>query len=242
MGFLDDVGTFFDVIINPEEYEDKGKTGERFTYRKLKDSYFAKDIFRNVYIKRNNGMYTEIDLVSIGRGAVIAYESKNYSGSIYGNANDSTWTAWLNPKSKHRFPNPVVQNSTHIQALREYLSAFPFEYHSVIVFSERCKLAKITCDLSNTHVIKRENLIRTVDKIRSNAAHTLTAEQLDEARELLRKVQRPDEEIRKEHLDAVTKNCPRCNVTLVEKTNKKDGGKFLACPNYPRCRFTRNID
>ena len=39
-----------------------------------------------------------------------------------------------------------------------------------------------------------------------------------------------------------TNVCPKCGKLLVRRTNKKDGSKFIGCSNYPKCKYTRNID
>jgi hypothetical protein len=242
MGLLRDVGTVFDYIINPDEYADKGKTGERFAYRVLKDQYLSKQIFRNLYVKRSDGKYTEIDLVTVGRGALLVYESKNYSGWIFGNDTDAYFMQTLPNGKKQRFYSPIRQNNTHIEALKEYLDGYPLEYHSVIVFSERCTLKNISCTTPNTHIIKRDALDRTVSKIRKKAALTLTKEQLEEVISLLAKVQRPDEEIREKHLTDVKETlatCPRCSSELVERTAKATGKQFIGCKSFPKCRYIR---
>lgn len=37
--------------------------------------------------------------------------------------------------------------------------------------------------------------------------------------------------------------CPECSADtkLLIKTNTHNGSQFLGCPNYPACRFTREI-
>jgi len=39
--------------------------------------------------------------------------------------------------------------------------------------------------------------------------------------------------------EKVQEKCPRCGGELIEK---RKYGRFLACSNYPKCRFTRKID
>jgi len=36
------------------------------------------------------------------------------------------------------------------------------------------------------------------------------------------------------------KNCPKCNGGLIERSGKY--GKFLGCSNYPKCKYTENIE
>ena len=64
MGIFHNIGTVFDFIFNNEEYKDKGSTGERFLYRYLEDEFFSKQLLRNVYITKENGETTEIDLLT----------------------------------------------------------------------------------------------------------------------------------------------------------------------------------
>jgi len=243
MGLLKDIGTLFDLVVNPEEYADKGKIGERFAYRELKDEYLKKQIFRNLYIKRADGKYTEIDLATVGRGALIVYESKNYSGWIFGNDSDDNWMQTLSNGKKQKFYSPIRQNSTHIEALREYLAGYPLEYHSIIVFSERCTLKNVSHSTPNTYVIKRNELVRTVRQIRKKAIQTLSKDQLEEVLSLLSKVQRPDEEVIEQHIEDVKEmlnTCPRCGGELVERTAKATGKQFLGCKSFPKCRYVRN--
>lgn len=37
--------------------------------------------------------------------------------------------------------------------------------------------------------------------------------------------------------------CPQCSADthLIIKTNRHTGSQFLGCPNYPDCRYTREI-
>jgi hypothetical protein len=34
----------------------------------------------------------------------------------------------------------------------------------------------------------------------------------------------------------VSRGCPRCRAPLVERTNRRSGGRFLGCSRYPACR------
>ena len=41
------------------------------------------------------------------------------------------------------------------------------------------------------------------------------------------------------HLDRDLK-CPHCEVLLITRTGKY--GKFYACPNYPKCKYTCSVE
>ena len=240
MKLIRNIETIFDYIFNRKEYDDLGKTGERLTYRRLSEFYFKKQIFRNLYIKKSDGKFTEIDLVSVGRGSVIVYESKNYSGWIFGSDKDAYWTQTLYNRKKQKFYNPIWQNNTHIEALKEFLKDYQLEFFSIIVFSERCELKKVECNVPNTFVIKRNKLEKTVSKIRKNVDKTLTKEQLDEVIYLLNSVQRPEQEIKEQHIADIKQtlsSCPRCKSELVERIAKASGNKFIGCSSFPKCRY-----
>jgi ssDNA-binding Zn-finger/Zn-ribbon topoisomerase 1 len=236
------IGAVFDSLINPEEYADLGKAGERLTFRELKGKFPVNQIFRNLYIKQKNGKYTEIDLATADNGILIIYESKNYSGWIFGDDTADYWTQTFQNGKKQKFYSPVRQNNTHIEALREYLKDYPLEYHSVIVFSERCKLKNVTCSKPNTHVIRRDKVKNIVSTINKNASSTISKEQFDEVLALLSKVQRPDDDIKNQHLEDVKETlttCPKCKSELIEKTVKTTGKQFWGCSKFPKCKYTR---
>ena len=92
-------------------------------------------VLRNIYVPKNNGETSEIDVVFITQKGIFVIESKNYSGWIFGDEKSAYWTAMLPDKSKNRFYNPIKQNSTHIKWLGQYLqNSVPL--FSVIAFSE----------------------------------------------------------------------------------------------------------
>ena len=77
---------------------------------------------------------TEIDVLMLHRTGIYVLESKNYSGWIFGNEKDASWTQTLPNKDKNHFYNPVRQNKTHIMWLNEMLGNDMST--SIIVFSE----------------------------------------------------------------------------------------------------------
>lgn len=35
--------------------------------------------------------------------------------------------------------------------------------------------------------------------------------------------------------------CPECKAKMVIRSNKKDNSKFWGCPNFPKCKGTRDV-
>lgn len=115
---------------------DKGRFGEYCTYLKLRDLGVqgGKFLF-NVYIPTPNGT-TEIDLLMICRRGIFVFESKNYSGWIFGKESQQKWTQTLphgRGSHKEHFYNPILQNKGHLQALQNYIGA-EVPLWSIIVF------------------------------------------------------------------------------------------------------------
>ncbi len=139
---------------------DKGKYGEYLTSRIIEKYALKshKQLF-NVYIqKKNSNDWTEVDLLYIDRTGLYVIESKNYSGWIFGNENQSQWTQTMPNNKKFKFYNPIRQNATHMRAIQNFLGLPDDALHSVIVFSERCQLKKIEVQSENVHVLKRDNV------------------------------------------------------------------------------------
>ncbi len=98
---------------------DKGAYGEYLIYQKLRqfEKYGARFLF-NCYLPKNDGETSEIDILMIYRSGIYVFESKNFSGWIFGNESSKMWTQSLkNGRSsrKERFYNPIMQNRTRIK-------------------------------------------------------------------------------------------------------------------------------
>lgn len=92
----------------------------------LKGGINPKAIFHDLYIQKPNGEYTQVDVAVATKAGIIVFEVKDYSGWIFGNEHQRYWTQLLAyGKEKHRFYNPVMQNSGHIQAIRQCYRKIP---------------------------------------------------------------------------------------------------------------------
>lgn len=161
---------------------DKGKYGEYLTYRNLMGIEGHKKYIFNCYIPKENGETTEIDVIMIHETGIYVFESKNYSGWIFGTENSRQWTQTLpagkGKSHKSHFLNPIMQNKLHIKWLRSYLNA-ELPIFSFIVFSDRCTLKDIKLT-SDTHtVINRYNVRAAVRNVIIANRGVLTAEDID---------------------------------------------------------------
>lgn len=269
------IDIFLDLTLQPildaiftDEF--KGKHGEKLTEKELKKvSFFGRkgNTLRNVYIPKDNGETSEIDVMFICQKGIFVFESKNYSGWIFGNEKDQYWTASLAGGQKNRFYNPIKQNRTHLKWLSNYLNTFDLEVplFSVIVFSERCELKKITTFSSDINVIKRDQTYKTVKKIWNSSEDKLSENQVEMICEKLSLLTNVDEAIKEAHIKDIEnkfkkspdKNsskgisdadsneliCPKCGSKLILRTAKKGtnmGNKFYGCTAFPKCRYIKN--
>jgi hypothetical protein len=140
----------------------RGTWSERnFVLRLLKVGLPSNTIFHDLYIKKNNGTYSQIDIVIVTDVGVIVVEVKHYSGWIYGMGNREKWVQVFNyGKKKYSFYNPIFQNELHIQSLKNKLNPYDnIPFYSLIVFYGRCELKKISNIPETTKIVKSENVM-----------------------------------------------------------------------------------
>ena len=159
---------------------DTGRYGEYLTYQQLKhnEETGARFLF-NLYIPKSNGETTEIDVLMICNKGIFVFESKNYSGWIFGSEQQKNWYQTL-PAGRRRshkepFYNPVMQNRSHIKHLKSLLgNQLPMK--SIIVFSDRCTLKSVQINSTDISVINRYDVASVVSTI----CHTVQTNILSE--------------------------------------------------------------
>ena len=146
-----------------------GRYGEYLTYKYLKqfETNGAKFLF-NIYIPKVNGETTEIDVLMICKKGLFVFESKNYSGWIFGSESQKNWYQTLptgrGRSHKEHFYNPIMQNHSHIKHLKAFLGE-QVPMWSIIVFSDRCTLKSVQISSNDISVINRYNVAPVVSVI-----------------------------------------------------------------------------
>ena len=162
----------------------------------------------NIYVPYRNKT-SEIDVLLIHEKGIFVFESKNYSGWIFGSAEQQQWTQMLNKQTKNRFYNPIKQNATHINALSQYLQIDKSLMKSFIVFSERCELKKIPNDTTEYTILRRHHLLRELKKEIASKNITFTPQEVDGIIESLIPLTNVSEEVKKTHIDNINKTVKR---------------------------------
>lgn len=110
---------------------------------------------------------------------IFVFESKNYSGWIFGRETQKNWCQTL-PKGrdgchKEYFYNPIMQNRLHIKHLKAFLGE-QILMRSIIVFSDRCTLKNIQLNSNDISVINRYRVASVVSDIYNEIQNDLLTE------------------------------------------------------------------
>lgn len=220
-----------------KNFENLGQWGEYVTEfainNKIKGNY---EVLKNVYIP-NKDKTTEIDLIMVHEKGIFVFESKNYSGTIYGDTDQLNWTQVLENGQKNKFYNPIRQNQTHIKALSQYLDLPEEDFLSYVIFSERCTLKKVPPKNPQVVVLRRPEML---DRLRAQLAYNKPKYDNETVQKIAAKLKagtNKSEEEKKKHIDDIKTKCPFCGNELVLRKGKY--GQFWGCSTYPKCKFTR---
>lgn len=161
-------GAYYQITKRPyfSVKHDTGRYGEYLTYKQLRqfETNGAKFLF-NIYLPKENGETTEIDVLMICKKGLFVFESKNYSGWIFGGENQKNWYQTLpagrGRSHKEHFYNPIMQNRSHIKHLKAFLGE-QVPMRSIIVFSDRCTLKSVKISSNDISVINRYNVVEVI--------------------------------------------------------------------------------
>lgn len=179
-------------------YFDKGLNGEYSLYQYLQsfESIGCKFLF-NLYVPRDNGKTSEIDVIMFHPKGLFVIESKNYSGWIFGNESNKQWTQTLpvgrRRSHKEHFYNPIMQNATHIRAIRKHIDD-TIPIYSVIAFSDNCTLKDVTVTYYGE--LKKEIKL----KLSEINNYTITPELMDETYNKLSQYANVDDYTKFQHI------------------------------------------
>lgn len=187
--------------------KDDGKYGEYLLYKEIK--FYETDNGRflfNLYLPKEDGKTTEIDVVLICSKGIVVFESKNYSGWIFGDEKRPFWMQTL-PKGmgnsqKERFYNPIMQNEKHIEYMRKQI-AEDIPIFSVIVFSDKCTFKKLSVKNTEHRVIYRSELKTTISNILSGLPEKMSANEVEELYDRLYTFSQVSEEVKIKHIENI---------------------------------------
>lgn len=146
------------------------KTERDLVLKFLKHGIPAQTIFHDLYIKKHNGNFSQIDLVVATKAGIIVLEVKDYSGWIFGAGHNSQWTQVLAyGKRKYRLYNPIMQNNKHISDLKKQLRQFEtVPFYSIVVFYGNCVLKDVNFVPNGTFLVKSNRVLELMETLMKN--------------------------------------------------------------------------
>lgn len=188
---------------------DKGSKGEYYLYKQLDNFDGFKIILPNVYIPKDDGKTTEIDLIMITLKGIFIFENKNYSAWIFGKDSDYKWTYVLGNK-KYRFYNPIKQNDNHIKYLKNYLNISNDSLLiNIVNFGYETTLKKVTNNRNDVFITKTDTVLETVETLYKNQINMFTKNEVLTFLDILKDKYNVSEEVKKQHILNINKSAAR---------------------------------
>lgn len=232
--------SFFKEAFAPQLNELKGEIGEAKVDKKLNPLLFGRVEHRqinNLTLIDDRGKSHQIDHVEIRSNGIFCIETKSYIGWIFGDENQDFWTQSLYNGETNKLRNPLKQNSSHVYHIKKALGN-KYRVNSVVVMVNN-NADRIDC----SNVVNLNDLKSYLSNFDNGVF--LSTEEMDH---IYKKLLLANANLsKKEHLENINKTqeelrsgiCPRCGGKLVKKSGKY--GEFYGCSNYPKCKFTLNI-
>ena len=201
----------------PSATEIAGKIGEdavsRAVYTACQFDKRHYKILRNVYIPQKRGNFTEIDVLLLHETGMYVFESKNLSGSVYGDIEHPQWQRYKKNGDKEFIPNPIRQNEGHIRALCEYLNQnkYQFRAFSMIVFGTKANLKFVPEDTSLMSIHDIYNLEMDLIKKMQSRQSFYSADTIDSWCKKLLPCSMLSEEDKQKHKNRITRRFNKIN-------------------------------
>lgn len=149
----------------------RGTSSERdLVLKLLKYGISPQMIFHDLYLRKGDGKFSQIDVVAVTDVGIIVFEVKDFSGWIFGNGNNYEWTKVLAyGKQKHHFYNPIMQNNKHISVLKKSLmQAENLPFYSIVLFYGNCVLKDVSFIPKGTYIVKPKRFREVMNIIMKN--------------------------------------------------------------------------
>jgi hypothetical protein len=138
---------------------------------------------------------SQIDNIFMSQKAIYVIEAKNYQGFIFGSESQASWTltrkktkTYTNKRgksyqksfiNKYPFYNPIMQNQTHIEALKKLMNTTSPIYN-IVVFSNKALLKDVKTN--RIDCINVKDLYKTIKNKESKLTDSIS---LDEQIEIV---------------------------------------------------------
>lgn len=214
----------------------RGRFGEYAIYRELTralnlDETQARFLF-NVYLLVRDDETTEIDVMLIHPTGIYVFESKNYSGWIYGKAGEAFWLEIMRGGRKYPFFNPIIQNEVHIKYLSKALArggftVNPEDIHPYVVFGNDCVFKNVTFrskTRANMPIVKLSGLAKHMrNKVSAGTyARVLDAKQISALYDALYPYTQVDDSVKEKHVARIRAKIAKKATTTIAKSAEQN--------------------
>lgn len=183
---------------------DTGARGEFQLCNELDKLPVYNRILVNMYLPNAYGGSCEVDAICFTGKGIFIIEYKNYSGNIYGYGKNKYWKYYSDAHRVDKpilFFNPILQNESHIRALKLHFSYLPSGFiHSLIVFSNRCLL---NVSSPSVPVIHRKDLLVTILQIMERSEIYLSDREIDNLYKVFYDFYEKTEHLKQSHIDYI---------------------------------------
>jgi restriction system protein len=221
----------------------------------------AYHLIRNVTLPTAAGT-TQIDHIIVSTFGVFVIETKNYTGWIFGRANQRMWTQKIYKRSQ-QFQNPLHQNYGHVRTLQDLLGLESGVIHSLIVFvGDSTFKTEMPENVTTTggyirfiksrkqRLLSPEQVAEIVQRIgsgRLKASLKTSKEHVQHVKRIVAAKTTPGAApgaTLAAPIAGTKRPCPKCGAALAlltMKTGANAGTRFWGCGTFPSCRFMQTI-
>ena len=137
------------------------------------------------FYERNQDKPFQIDHLLICRKGIVVIETKNWSGTLYGDKKRDKWVLYDIGRNKHEVYSPMRQNERHMEKLSALLGN-EFPIHSLVIFTSEQIRLKVEAEIREVTTLQQ--LEETIKRL-SAEKDTLGDVQVDELYDRLLKMQ-----------------------------------------------------
>ena len=222
MAFIILLGIAFIIILFFQSNKGKGIIGEWRVNRVLKKMALKvgglelTDLMFEDYRSSS-----QIDNMLLTQKALYVVEVKNYKGMIFGNEENLNWTVTVkhvNKKkgrngkvykktniSKHKFYNPIIQNKTHINKLKNLTNIHDdIPVYNIVVFGKNSIIRDITLT-GTAMVVHQSKLKMLITALENNVDNEISSEKQSEIIDVLFDINIKDKKRRRKHVKDLKK-------------------------------------
>lgn len=167
-----------------------GAQGQAAVSRRLRR--YCAEVADDLILPNGRGGLAQIDHLVLTPAGLVVVETKNYSGLIFGEVRDRTWTQCIG-RQRNKFENPLRQNYGHIKAVEALATGVPVT--GLVVFIDRARFPKGEPNGVTT--------LSALSRALAPVAHEAVSTDYRRAWDAVLAQARTDREARRAHLDSV---------------------------------------